>query len=109
LRASELERARNRTRQQALKDKVVELEGLTKQLQEENNRLARLGERTESLKGAVARKDQIIASLKGHIEKLQIQIDELRGSDLQHQTEAEKKIKYAFKVLFFPFTLNLVL
>ena len=78
---------------QALKDKVTEQEGELRTLQEENSKLQKLGERAESLKGAIVRKDGTILQLKAQVEKLQLQIDALRGSELQMQAEAEKRIK----------------
>lgn len=93
LRASELERARNRTRLQALKEKVTELEGEVGRLQDENTKLQKLGERAESVKGAVLRKDGIIQQLKGQVEKLQLQIDNFKTTELMLQAEIDKKEK----------------
>lgn len=76
---------------QALREKVTELEAELGRLQDENLKLQKLGERAESMKGAITRKDSMIQQLKTQVEKLQVQVDNLKTSELMLQAEADKK------------------
>jgi len=93
LRASELERARNRTRLQALKDRIHELEAQHTSILEENSKLLKANEKVEGLKSAIGRKDAMVQTLKEQIERLHGQIEELKLSELNMQSECNKKIK----------------
>lgn len=93
LRASELERARNRTRLQALKDRIHELEGQHASILEENCKLLKANEKVEGLKASIVRKDAMVQTLKEQIDKLHGQIEELKLSEMNIQTECNKKIK----------------
>lgn len=93
LRASELERARNRTRLQALKDRIHELEAQHTSILEENSKLLKANEKVESLKSSIVRKDAMVQTLKEQIDRLHGQIEELKLSELNMQTECNKKIK----------------
>jgi hypothetical protein len=84
---------------QALKEKVLELESELNRVQEENNRLQKIGERSEGLRGVITRKDTAIQSLKLQVDRLQAQIDSLKTEEMVHQAEAEKKAKYVRKSL----------
>ena len=78
---------------QGLKEKVTELETELRATQEENARLQKLGERFESMKGVITRKDGIIQTLKMQVEKLQLQIDAQTSREQQQQAEADKRAK----------------
>lgn len=93
LRASELERARNRTRLQALKDRIHELEAQHTSILEENSKLLKANEKVEGLKSSIVRKDTMVQTLKEQIERLHGQIEELKLSELNMQSECNKKIK----------------
>jgi len=93
LRASELERARNRTRLQALKDRIHELESQHALILEENAKLQKANDKVEGLKASIVRKDAMVQTLKEQVDKLHVQIEELKLSEMNMQMEGNKKIK----------------
>lgn len=93
LKASELERARVRSRLQALKEKITELENIIKDMSDENEKLRKTGEKVEMFKSSITRKDTLINSLKAQINRLTAEYDILKASENNQQTDAEKKIR----------------
>lgn len=93
MKASELERNRSRTRIQALKDRVVELEAELKPLQEEVEKLRKVNERSEGLKAALQRKEQQLAQMRTQLDRAFVKESELRQAVAENGEDAENRIR----------------
>jgi hypothetical protein len=89
----ELEKARNRARLQALKEKIAELEGTINTLREENDQLQKQLDKQDALKIALTRKDQVLQQVRNQYEKAKQDYENLTAYANQQQQEAEKRIK----------------
>ena len=94
LKGSELDRARMKTRLQALKERVVELEVVQSTLGEENDRLRKTQDKSDALKATIARKDEIIRSIKTQLERVQQELDDLHRKEVHQQAEHDKKLRH---------------
>ena len=89
----ELDRSRGRTRLQARKEKIVELESDCKNLREENDRLRKSNEKLEGLKSTLARRENTIEALRQQVDKLRVELEAEKTKEASQHVEAEKKIK----------------
>lgn len=89
----ELERARNRARFQALKEKITELEQTITTLQDDNEQLHKQLDKQDALKIALTRKDQVLQQVRTQYEKAKQDYENLTIYSNQQQQDAEKRIK----------------
>lgn len=93
LKSSALEIKRCKMRLAAFREKVVDLERVVEPLKAENQKLAQIAEKVESLKSAIARKDSLLKNYKEQAERSKADFDALKDISEARRLDMDKKNK----------------